>query len=58
MFSIFVDHSEEIKTVITEYMSKGKVFDLQQLLYCFTLDSICDIAMGVKLRSIESFRKK
>jgi hypothetical protein len=46
---VFVDHGHKLQELLGKYAQTGEPFDLQDLFYRFTLDSIGKIAFGTDL---------
>lgn len=47
-------HCHTLVGVLTRAAQSGKVIDFQQLMYCFTFDTICKIAFGYDAKTMES----
>ena len=52
MQGVFEGSAKKLTAILTK--SKGKVIDIQALMYSFTFDSICEIAFGVGANSLDS----
>jgi cytochrome P450 len=53
MSRVFCKHLRTMMVVLDGHVHSGEEFDLQDLLFRFTLDSICEIAFGKSIHSIE-----
>ena len=51
-FDVFLKHANEFAEILDRNASSGEPFDIQQLLYCYTFDSICAIAFGHAPRTL------
>jgi cytochrome P450 len=53
---VFVEEMDLLNVKLAEYAGSGKSFDLQELMFKFTLDSFCKIAFDVDLQSMAQDR--
>ena len=53
MTKVFVEHGRVLCSMLDRYASSGEEFDLQDLFYRYTLDTIAQIAFGVELGCLE-----
>ncbi|CAF1011707.1 unnamed protein product [Didymodactylos carnosus] len=51
MIHVFTEHGHRFIDLL-HTIPEGKIFDLQKLFFCYTMDCICDIAFGLNLNTL------
>ncbi|KAJ3394124.1 hypothetical protein HDU84_000152, partial [Entophlyctis sp. JEL0112] len=52
--TVFTSEMETFSTILSEYATSGEQFNLQEILFKFTLDSFTKIGFGIDLESMQS----